>query len=106
VSTREVIKRRHATTAAGALIGGLAGLPFGPLAMAIGAGCGVIFGYSAELLHEGDVSELMQKVSRELAPGQAAAVVEIAKEGSEVFAARMEQIGGTVLRNSWRKERP
>jgi uncharacterized membrane protein len=98
VSTREIVKRKHGATMAGGLIGGLAGLPFGPLAMAIGAVGGAIVGYSAELLHEGDATELVQKISRDLTTGQAFAVVEVAEGGLEQFAAHVERSGGTVLR--------
>jgi uncharacterized membrane protein len=98
VSTREIVKRGHGATTAGGLIGGLAGLPFGPLAMTIGAAGGALVGYSAELLHEGDAARLVQKASRDLAAGRAAAVVEVAKDGLKGFTARMERIGGTVLR--------
>ena len=97
LSIHEIIKRGHGTTRAGALIGGLAALPFGPPAMMIGAAGGALIGYSAELLHEGDAAELVQKVSRELGFGRAAAVVEIAGDGLKEFAARMERIGGTIV---------
>jgi uncharacterized membrane protein len=98
LSTREVTKRGHGATAAGALIGGLAGLPFGPLAITIGASGGALIGYSAELLHEGDAADLVQKTSRDLAHGSAVAVVEIAVQGLKGFTTLMERIGGTVLR--------
>jgi uncharacterized membrane protein len=48
LSIQEVTKKGHRTTAVGALIGGLAGLPFGPLAIAIGAVAGALIGHSAE----------------------------------------------------------
>jgi uncharacterized membrane protein len=98
LSTREIVKRGHGATTAGGLIGGLAGLPFGPLAMTIGATGGAIIGYSAELLHEGDAARLVQKLSRDLAAGRTVAVVEVATDGLKGFTACMERIGGTVLR--------
>jgi uncharacterized membrane protein len=98
LSTREVVKRGHGATTAGGLIGGLAGLPFGPVAMTIGALGGAIVGYSAELLHEGDAIELIQKVSRDLAAGRAVAVVEMSKVGLKEFTERVERSGGTVVR--------
>jgi uncharacterized membrane protein len=98
LSIQGVAKRRHDATVAGALIGGLAGLPFGPLAMTIGAVGGVLIGYSAELLHQGDAAELVQKISRSVDPGKAVVVVEIAKDGLIGFAAVMERMGGTVVR--------
>jgi uncharacterized membrane protein len=100
LSTREVTKRGHGATAAGALIGGLAGLPFGPLAMAILAAGGASIGYSAELLHEGDAAKFVQKTSRDLAPGEAAFVAEIAQDGVKGFATLMGRLGGTVIRSS------
>jgi uncharacterized membrane protein len=83
---------------AGALIGGLAGLPLGPVAMTIGAAGGALIGHSAELLHEGDAAELVQKVSRSVDPGKAVIVVEIAKDGLTGFAELMKRMGGAVVR--------
>ena len=95
---QEVIKRGHDATAVGAFIGALAGLPFGPLAMAIGAVAGALIGHSAELLHEGDAAKFAQQASRDLPLGTAMAVAEIAEDGLTGFATLMERIGGTVLR--------
>jgi uncharacterized membrane protein len=100
LSTQQVIKRGHAATAVGALIGGLAGLPFGPLAMAILAAGGASIGYSAELLHEGDAAKFVQKTSRDLAPGEAVFVAEIAQDGVKGFATLMGRLGGTVIRST------
>jgi uncharacterized membrane protein len=98
VSIEDVTKRGHRTTAAGAFIGALAGLPFGPLAMAIGAVAGALLGHSAELLHEDDAAKFIRDASRDLNPGKAMAVAEIAEDGLTPFTAVMEQLGGTVLR--------
>ena len=98
LSIEEVTKRGHGATAVGALIGSLAALPFGPLAMTIGAAGGALIGYSAELLHEGDAAELVQKTSRDLARGEAAVLLEIAEDGLIQFSALMERFGGIVLR--------
>jgi uncharacterized membrane protein len=98
LSMQEVTKRGHGATVAGALIGGLAGLPFGPLAMTIGAAGGALIGHSAEVLHEGDAAEFIQKISRDVDPGKAVVVVEIAKDGLIGFAELMKRMGGTVVR--------
>jgi uncharacterized membrane protein len=95
---QEVIKRGHDATVVGAFIGALAGLPFGPFAMAIGAVAGASIGHSAELLHEDDAAKFVQQASRDLPPGTAMAVAEIAEDGLTGFATLMERIGGTVLR--------
>ena len=48
---------------ASALIGGLAGLPLGPLAMTIGAAAGALIGTSAERLNKGDEETKVTKLS-------------------------------------------
>src|SRR5260370_10392144 len=54
--------------AAGALIGGLAGLPGGPVGVVIGATGGALFGRAADLLNLGDLTNFFDKLSRELPP--------------------------------------
>jgi uncharacterized membrane protein len=98
VSIQHVTKRGHRTTAAGAFIGALAGLPFGPLAIAIGAGAGALLGHSAELLHEDDAAKFVREVSRDLSLGKTMVVAEIAEDGLIPFMGLMERLGGTVLR--------
>jgi len=98
LSRIELIKRGHAASAAGALIGGVAALSFGPLAVLIGATGGALIGYSAELLHEDDAANVAKTTSRALDPGKAAVVAEIDEHGSTELAARMERVGGSVLR--------
>jgi len=98
LSVREVTKEGFGGTAVGAFIGGLAGLPLGPLAVTIGAAGGALIGGSADLTKEGADSEVAEKISRELAPGKAAVVAEVDKDGSIAFEALMKSIGGTVVR--------
>jgi uncharacterized membrane protein len=98
VSIQDVIKRGHRTTAAGAFIGALAGLPFGPLAIAIGAVAGALLGHSAELLHEDDAAKFVRDVSRDLSVGKTMVVAEVAEDDLISFMAVMERLGGTVLR--------
>ena len=85
-------------TAIGALIGGLAGLPAGPLAMTIGAAGGAIIGGSAKLINQRADSEFTNMISRELAPGQSAIVADVDEEGVTAFEAEMQAIGGAVVR--------
>ena len=98
LSAREITKEGISGTVTGALIGGLAGLPLGPLAMAIGAAGGATIGISADLLNEGDEAKFVEKISRELPPGAAAVVAEVDEDGLNAFEALMEGIGGTVVR--------
>jgi uncharacterized membrane protein len=98
LSVQEVTKEGLGGTAVGALIGALAGLPGGPLAVTIAAAGGAIFGNSADLINRSDNTEFIDKISRELAPGKAAVVAEVAEDGVMSFEALMESIGGTVVR--------
>ncbi|MGP0092101.1 MAG: DUF1269 domain-containing protein [Xanthobacteraceae bacterium] len=98
LSVQEITKEGLGGTAVGALIGGLAGLPLGPLAATIGAAGGALIGNSADLLHQGDEAEFAEKISRELAPGKSAVVAEVDDDGVIAFEALMESIGGIVVR--------
>ncbi len=98
LSVQEVTKEGLGGTAVGALIGGLAGLPLGPLAVTIGAAGGALIGGSADLTNEGADTEFAEKISRELAPGKAAVVAEVDDDGAIAFKALMKSIGGTVVR--------
>ena len=98
LSVQEITKEELGGTAAGALIGGLAGLPLGPLAVTIGAAGGATIGISADLLKQGDENSMVEKISRELAPGKAAIVAEVDEDGVIAFEALMETIGGAVAR--------
>ena len=97
LSVQEVTKEGLGGTAVGALIGGLAGLPLGPLAATIGAAGGALIGNSADLLHQGDEAEFAEKISRELAPGKSVVVAEVDDDGVIAFEALMESIGGIAV---------
>lgn len=88
-----------------ALIGGLAGLPFGPLAVTIGVGGGAAIGISADLLNQGDEASVVREISRELAPGKSAVVAEVDEDGVIAFDALMQAVGGAV-RDAARPARP
>ena len=93
LSIEEVTKRGHGATAAGALIGGLAGFALDPIAMTLGAAGGAIVGYAAEVLHEREAAEFVEKTSGNLPPGSASAIVEIAERDATEFARSMEPFG-------------
>ena len=93
LSKEEVTKRGHGATAAGALIGGLAGFALDPIAMMLGAAGGAILGYAAEVLHEREAAWFVEKTSGNLPPGSASAVVEIAERDVTEFARLMESFG-------------
>jgi uncharacterized membrane protein len=98
LSIQDVTKRGHRTAAAGAFIGALAGLPFGPLAIAIGGVAGALLGHSAELLHDDDAAKFVREASRDLSLGKTMVVAEIAEDDLIPFMRLMERLGGTVFR--------
>jgi len=81
LSVREITNKGLGGTAVGALFGGLAGMPAGPLAATIGAAGGAAISNSADLINQHAEAAFADKVSRELAPGQAAIVAEVADDG-------------------------
>jgi uncharacterized membrane protein len=97
LSVQEITKEGLGGTAVGALIGGLAGLPAGPLAVTIGAAGGALIGNSADRTNQRAEAQFGDKISGELAPGKAAIVAEIDEDGLISFEALMEAIGGTVV---------
>lgn len=93
LSIEEVTKRGHGATTAGALIGGLAGFALDPIAMMLGAAGGAIVGYAAEVLHEREAAEFVERTSRNWPSGSASAVVEIAERDVTEFTRSMEPFG-------------
>jgi uncharacterized membrane protein len=100
LSVQEITKEGLGGTAVGALIGGLAGLPLGPVGTTIGAAGGAILGVSADLLEEGDEAKFAREISGELTRGKAAIVAEVDENSLTVFEALMKAIGGTVICSS------
>lgn len=98
LSVQEITQEGPGVTAVGALIGGLAGLPAGPLGVTIGAAGGAIIGGSAELINQRADSEFVDKISHELAPGKSAVVADIDEDGVTAFEGKMQAIGGAIVR--------
>ena len=98
LSVKEITDEGHGGAAVGALIGGLAGLPGGPLGVTVGAAGGALIGGSADLVNQHAETAFAEKISRDLAPGRAAIVVELADDEVIPFQTLMEAIGGSVVR--------
>ena len=98
LSIQDLTTEGPGASAAGALVGGLAGLPLGPAATVIGAASGALIGVSAELIDRQDRNQLVDETSRDLAPGTRAIIAEIDDSGLSAFEAAMERIGGTIIR--------
>lgn len=97
LSMTVLVDEGHAVTAAGALIGGLAGLAIGPLAAAILAAGGAVFGASAALTNRGAGKALAEKISGDLSRDNAAVVADVTTEDMRAIIAELEALGGTVM---------
>ncbi len=82
----------------GALVGGLIGLLGGPAGAAMGIGVGALIGSLGDLFNMGVGTDFLDKVSKELSPGKAAIVAEVAEDWVTPLDTRMGAIGGTVVR--------
>jgi len=92
LSVQEITKEGHGGAAVGALIGALAGFLGGPFGATIGAAGGAILGESADLISQRADAGFVEKFSRELTPGKAAVVADVAEDGAAPFEALMESI--------------
>lgn len=88
----------HAVTATGVLIGGVAGLAIGPLAAAVLAAGGAVFGASAALTNRGAAKALAEQVSQDLALGSVAVVADVTSGHMNTLISSLEAAGGTVAR--------
>lgn len=88
-------------TATGMLVGSLIGALAGPAGMVVGAATGSMSGWLVDLYNVGIDAQFLDDVSTALAPGKFAFVAEISEAWTAPLDAKMEELGGTVLRR-WR----
>ncbi len=84
-------------TAIAALIGGLAGLPAGPLGVAMGAVGGGMIGFSAKTTDRESKARFLQNISQQLISNKAALVVDLDDTGLPFFDAQMKDLGGMMI---------
>ncbi len=87
----------------GALVGGLTGLLGGPAGAAMGINVGALIGSLGDLFNMGVGTDFLDKVSKDLSPGKAAIVAEVAEDWVTPLDTRMGALGGTVVRE-WRTD--
>jgi uncharacterized membrane protein len=97
LSVKKSLDKRYLGTAAGALIGGLAGLPSGPIGVVFGAAGGALLGRAADAINLGDLTIFFDKVSRELPLGNTAIVAEVTEQKRGNIDTHMQAIGGTII---------
>ncbi|MBI4915674.1 MAG: DUF1269 domain-containing protein [Acidobacteria bacterium] len=85
---------------AGSAVGGLVGLLGGPVGVAVGAASGLALGalYDVDSARIGE--DFLDDVSKSLTPNKVAVVAEVEEEWTTPVDARMEALGGTVLRRA------
>jgi len=94
---QEITKEGRGGTAAGALIGALAGLPAGPVAAAIMATGGALIGNSADLSIQSDFAEFANNVAGKIGPSRAVVLAEVDEDSASTFEGMMQGLGGEVL---------
>lgn len=90
-------------TLRGLAVGGLIGLLGGPVGAVLGATGGTLIGALADLENVRVGTDFVQRAASELAPGKAALVAEIEEDETTLLDARMQELGGHVLRRSLRE---
>ena len=85
-------------TAVGALAGGLLGVLGGPVGALAGMASGTLIGSMVDIVNYGVGADFVSKVSDEMGPGTTAIIAEIAEGWTTPLDARMDALGGTVLR--------
>jgi uncharacterized membrane protein len=87
-------------TTVGLLTGTLVGLIGGPVGAAVGAYVGAVGGGIFDLSRAGVATDFLDEVAGSLKPGKVAVVAEINEEWVTPVDARMEALGGEVLRRA------
>ncbi|MEM8864049.1 MAG: DUF1269 domain-containing protein [Planctomycetota bacterium] len=87
-------------TAVGLAAGGLVGALAGPVGLAAGAAGGSLLGSLNDLREAGVDAEFVGDVATELTPGKTAIVAHIAEGWVAPLDARMDSVGGTLLRRN------
>ncbi|HVP68024.1 MAG TPA: DUF1269 domain-containing protein [Anaeromyxobacteraceae bacterium] len=87
-------------TLTGTAVGSLIGLLGGPVGFAIGAASGALLGAIPDLENARVGDDFLDDVAKALTPGKVAVVAEIDEEWTAPVDARMEALGGEILRRS------
>jgi uncharacterized membrane protein len=85
-------------TMGGTAVGSLIGMLGGPVGLAVGTAAGFAVGAATDFVRARVDRDFVHDVARTLQPGKVALVAEIDEEDTEFVDARMQPLGGTVLR--------
>ena len=87
-------------TAVGVVAGALVGLLGGPVGVAVGAAAGMLGGATYDATNAVVNAQFLDEAAARLEPGKAAVIAEIQEEWAQPLDARMQAVGGTVLRRA------
>jgi uncharacterized membrane protein len=87
-------------TFGGMVTGGLIGLLGGPVGAAVGLSAGTLIGAAFDLTQEGLDRDFVEDAGARLEPGKAAVIAEIDEHWQAPLDARMEALGGKMLRQT------
>jgi len=87
-------------TMGGTAIGSLIGMLGGPVGLAVGAATGFVIGATTDFAKARVDRDFLADVERALGRGKAAVVAEIDEESADPVDARMQALGGRVLRRA------
>jgi uncharacterized membrane protein len=85
-------------TLGGPIVGGLIGLIAGPTGAAVGAGAGLLGGWTGDLVRLGMDEDVVRSVGSEIHPGDSALVAEIDEGSTEPLDRIVTGRGGRVFR--------
>jgi len=100
VAVRQAPGAEPIGTFGGMLTGGLVGLLGGPVGAAVGLGTGTLIGAAFDLTKEGLDKDFVEDAGARLEPGKAAVIAEVDEHWQAPLDARVEALGGTLLRRT------
>ena len=103
IATKQAADEGPLGFAVGTLVGGLVGLLAGPVGGAAGMAAGAWLGGISDVFDLGARSDFIEGISSKLAPGKTAVIAEIDEDWVTPLDARMQSLGGEVIRQ-WRSD--
>jgi uncharacterized membrane protein len=98
VSVKQIADEGPTGTGVGLVTGTLIGVLGGPVGAAVGAGAGTFGGMLYDFAKGGVGEAFLEDVAKRIQPGNVAVVAEIQEEWDTPLDARMERVGGVVIR--------
>ncbi len=105
VSVKQVDEKGPVGSLTGTAVGGMIGLLGGPVGAAVGAASGLALGAFYDVDDARVGGDFLDDASKSLTPNKVAVVAEVEEEWTTPVDARMEALGGTVIRRALRDVR-